>query len=336
MNKKCSGCGVTLQTDKPEIEGYIEPEMYEKSKICRRCFRLKFYGDYIFVHRNNDDYEDFMQKISKTGDLIIYVVDVLNISEELINVDKLLNNPFLLVLSKKDVLPKSVKDDRVLDYLDTYKLDIVDSLCVSSEKNYNIDHLYKLILKYKKSNNVYIIGNTNSGKSTLINKMIKNYSDSKTVLTTSILPTTTLDLMEIKLNDKVTLIDTPGFIETGNIVNNCDFATLRKISPRKEIKPKTYQLDPKHSIRIDTLVQIDYLEGLKNSFTFYVSNDLNLEVTNLNYKVGIYKNIKQTFIVNGGEDIVISGLGWFKVVGAGTIDVYVNENVKVFQRVSII
>lgn len=336
MNKKCSGCGVTLQTDKPEIEGYIEPEMYETSKICRRCFRLKFYGDYIFIHRNNDDYEEFMKKISKTGDLIIYVVDVLNISDELINADKLLNNPFLLVLSKKDVLPKSVKDDRLLNYLDKYKLDIVDSLCVSSEKNYNIDYLYKLILKYKKSNNVYIIGNTNSGKSTLINKMIKNYSDNKIILTTSVLPTTTLDLMKIKLNDKVTLIDTPGFIESGNIINNCDFVTLRKISPRKEIKPKTYQLDPKHSIRIDTLIQIDYLEGLNNSFTFYVSNDLNLEVTNLNYKVDIYKKVKHTFVVNGGEDIVISGLGWFKVVGAGIIDVYVNENVKVFQRISII
>ena len=54
----------------------------------------------------------------------------------------------------------------------------MDYIIISSISNHNIDSLYKLILS-KGFNRVYVVGYTNSGKSTLINKIIKNYSDKK-------------------------------------------------------------------------------------------------------------------------------------------------------------
>jgi ribosome biogenesis GTPase A len=336
MTKKCSGCGVVLQFDKPELEGYVETNMYNVSNICRRCFRLKFYGDYIFVHKSNEEYESMLKRISDTGDLVIYMVDMFNISDELINDDKLLNNPIILVLTKRDLLPRSVKENKIIKFLHTYNLDVIDIISISSEKNYNIDKLYKMIMKHKKSNNVYIVGNTNSGKSSFVNKMLKNYSTNKVHVTTSMLPSTTLDFMEIKLNDKLTIIDTPGLIEEGNIVNNYDFMTLRKALPKKEIKPRTYQIVPNRSLLIDDLIQIDYVEGSKNSFTLYISNELDVDNVKLDHFVKIHNHKKHTLNVNKGEDIVISGLGWIKVVDAAIIDVFVNEKVKVYKRNSII
>ena len=50
--------------------------------------------------------------------------------------------------------------------------------------------------KYKNSSNVYFVGYTNSGKSTLINKIIYNYSDISSMITTSSLPNTTIDTIE--------------------------------------------------------------------------------------------------------------------------------------------
>jgi ribosome biogenesis GTPase YqeH len=336
MNKKCSGCGALLQYDKPEVEGYVEPSSYEKSNLCRRCFRLKFYGDYIFVKKNNREYEHILDEISNTGDLVIYMVDMFNITDELIYVDKLLNNPMILVLTKRDLLPKSIKDEKVINYLKTLNLDVIDITSISAETNYNLDRLYKKILKQKKSHNVYVVGNTNSGKSSFINKMIKNYSTNKTFITTSMLPTTTLDIMEIKLNDKLTIIDTPGLIEEGNIVNSYDYMTLKRMIPKKEIKPRTYQMDPNRSLVIENLVQIDYVEGAKNSFTLYLSNELNVENNSLSIITKVPKFRKYTFDVKAGEDIVISGLGWIKIVNDALVNVYVNENVKVFKRKSII
>lgn len=336
MNKRCSGCGVLLQHDKPELEGYVEANMYEKSNICRRCFRFRFYGDYIFVNKSNEEYENILNRISKTGDLVVYMVDMFDISDELINVDKLLNNPMILVLTKRDLLPKSVKEDRIFKHLKTYKLDIIDMISISSEKNYNLDRLYKMITKHKKSNNVYIVGNTNSGKSSFINKMIKNYSNNKAFITTSMLPTTTLDLMEIKINDKLTIIDTPGLVEEGNIVNSYDYMVLKRILPKKEVKPRTYQIMEGHSLLIEDFARVDYLEGEKNSFTLYLSNEIEVNNVKISPIIKVKKFKKYSFDVNPGEDIVISGLGWIKIVNKAVVDIFVNEKVKVYKRESII
>ena len=76
---------------------------------------------------------------------------------------------------------------------------ILDIIIVSSIKNYNIDILYNALNKYSKNNSIYLIGNTNSGKSTLLNKLIKNYSqDNQPNITVSMYPSTTLDKVEIK------------------------------------------------------------------------------------------------------------------------------------------
>ena len=54
----------------------------------------------------------------------------------------------------------------------------------------------------------YILGCTNAGKSTLINTMLA----SKTI-TTSRIPNTTLDFINLYIEDKI-LTDTPGFVTT--------------------------------------------------------------------------------------------------------------------------
>ena len=99
-----------------------------------------------------------------------------------------------------------------------------------------------MIYKYKTDNKVYLVGETNSGKSTLVNKIIKNYTDSEDMITTSLMPSTTLDTIEIKLDDELMLVDTPGIINKNSIINYIDVKTIKKITPKNEIKPKTFQI----------------------------------------------------------------------------------------------
>ncbi len=56
---------------------------------------------------------------------------------------------------------------------------------ISVEKNQNIDYLLKQIKLYQTSKDVYVVGHTNAGKSTLINKLISNYSNNSEELTIS-------------------------------------------------------------------------------------------------------------------------------------------------------
>ena len=274
MNKKCQGCGVILQDENIKNEGYTTNI---ENEICQRCFRLKNYGEYQSVAKSNDEYEQILKEISKTKDLIIYVIDILNIEENLEDIKNIFDNNLILVINKRDVIPRSVKDAKIIEYMKEKYPFFNDVIIISSNKNYNIDHLLKRIKFYQTSKNVYVVGHTNAGKSTLINKLIKNYSDNTQELTISNLPSTTLNTITIEINDYLTIVDTPGLIDNTSLTNYVDDKTLKRMSPQKEIKPKTYQLRKGQSIIIENLFRLDYIDGEKNSFTIYVSNNIKVK-----------------------------------------------------------
>lgn len=332
-NKQCLGCGVILQNDNVIQEGYTTSL---ENDYCRRCFRMKNYGEYQTTTKSNDEYIEILKEIGKTNDLVLHIVDLLNIGKDLNFIKEYLNNKMILVLNKRDVLPKSVKDEKIIEYIKNLGVNYEEIIIISSNKNYHIDELFNLMKKHKISKNIYIIGNTNTGKSSLINQLIKNYSENHEELTISPLPSTTLDKIEIELNDGITLIDTPGLVDRGNLVNYVDTSLLKKISPQKEIKPRTYQLKKNQCLIIGDLVRIDYSEGERNSFTLYISNDIKVKRLNAlrhEYLKDLYKN---TYELKYYEDIVINGLGWIKVVEKGVVDIYIDKNIETYIRKNLI
>jgi len=207
---KCEGCGVKLQDINKTALGYSTD--ISKS-LCERCFRIRNYNEYKTVVKDNKDYINIIKEINNTDDLVILVVDLFNISSNLEEISKYINNNILLVLTKRDILPKSCYDEKFKEYFNRFDLNILDTVIISSIKNYNLDELFNKINQYKTSNRVYVVGFTNSGKSTMINKIIYNYSDNNTVITTSNLPSTTIDSIEVKVSDNLILIDTPGLLD---------------------------------------------------------------------------------------------------------------------------
>ncbi len=332
--KRCVGCGVLLQDENVLQEGYTTSL---ENDICQRCFRMKNYGEYQVVTKSNEEYLNILKSVGETKDLVLYVTDLLNLEKNLEQIRSIIPNKMLLVLNKKDVLPKSVKEDKLKKYLEDKNIFFEEIIVISANKNYNIDYLLKRIKFYQTSKNVYVVGHTNAGKSSLINKLIKNYSDKKCDLTMSPLPSTTLNLVKIELNDYLTLIDTPGLVEAGSILNHIDEKLLKKISPTKEIKPRTYQLRKNQSIIIEDFIRIDYVEGEKNSFTLFISNDLKVKrLLNLINNNECKDLNKITYNVKYDEDLVINGLGFVKIVNKGVIDVYIDKDVETFMRKSLI
>ena len=333
MNKKCLGCGVELQDENMLLDGYT---VNLENDLCQRCFRLKNYGEYQATTKTNEEYQQILEAVGKTKDLVVYVTDVLNVEQDLYDIRKFLPNKILLVLNKRDVIPKSVKDEKLIQYFkDKYDF-FNDIVVVSCEKNMNIDHLLNRIKFFQVTKQVYVVGHTNAGKSSLINKLIKNYSDSKQELTISPLPSTTLNLINIEINDYLTIIDTPGLIDEGSITNYVDNEILKVITPKKEIKTKTYQLRRGQSIIIGDLVRIDYVDGEKNSFTLYISNDIKTKRI-ISSRHDDLKNLaKRTYQLPFNQDIVIKGLGFIKVVNRGVVDIYLNQRVETFLRDNLI
>lgn len=332
--KKCLGCGVVLQDENILQEGYTTSL---ENDICQRCFRMKNYGEYQMIAKSNEEYMSILKSVGETKDLVLYITDLLNIDKDIAEVRKALPNKMILVLNKKDALPKSVKEEKLIQYFKDMDLNFEEIIVVSVNKNYNIDYLLKRIKFYQTSKTVYAVGHTNAGKSSLINKLIKNYSDKTQELTMSPLPSTTLNTITIEINDYLTLIDTPGLVDQGSILNIVDSKMVKKISPVKEIKPKTYQVRKNQSIIIEDFLRVDYVDGVKNSFTLYVSNALKVKrLLNSNNRDDLKHLNKTTYHVKYGEDLVISGLGFIKMVDKCEIDVYIDQNVDTFLRKNLI
>ena len=322
---KCIGCGAKLQLD-PKLEGYTTSL---SNKLCERCFKIRNYNEYQVVIKDNNNYLDILSNINKTNDLVVLVVDLFNINKDLNTFSKFIDNDILLVLTKADLIPSN-NEEKFKSFFDKYNLNIIDKIVISSYTNYNFDELYSMINKYRSSNKVYIVGYTNAGKSTMINKIIYNYSNNVEQITTSNLPSTTLNTIEINLGE-YTIIDTPGLLDN-NIINYIDSNTLKKIIPKKKIKPITYQVKGSQIFIIDNIMRLDCDD---TNLTFFISNTLDIK--------RIYKDTnslkeykKYTFDVKDGEDIVIAGLGFVKISKSCKVDIYIVGETDVFVRESLI
>lgn len=323
---KCYGCGAFLQNDDISKEGYTKNL---DNSLCERCFRIKNYNDYKPINKDNNIYLDIIKNINP-NDLVLVVVDIFSISNSLKNIINMIKNDKLLILTKRDLLKDDIYNEKLLNYFDN---SFVDKIIISSKKNYNFDLLMSMINKYKHGKNVYVVGFTNAGKSTLINKIIYNYTDISKTITTSNLPSTTLDTIKIEINDDLCLIDTPGIVDSGNIINYIDKAYLKKVIPNKVINPIVYQIKAKQSILIDDLCRVD-VEPY-NNLVFYFSNSLNIE--------RVFKDTDKLCNLEKHEinvlkkcDIVISGLGFIKVMNKCSIILYTLNGVSVYTRDSLL
>ncbi len=326
MNEKCLGCGVKMQTSDVSEIGYVSDKNKE---ICDRCFRIKHYNEYKKVTKTNEEFSYVLHEIDKTDDLVLFVVDVFNIPKNIEEIRSKIGNNVILVLTKRDIFPSSLNDNKLLNFFND---DYLEKIIISSEKNLRFDELLNLIYKYKVSKNVYVVGFTNAGKSTMINKLIYNYSNNDFEITTSPLTSTTIDNIKIIINENLILHDTPGTLEEGDAVDILENKLIKKIVPKKTIKPRTFQIKSDQFINVENVVVIEVLESC--NLTFYISNALNLK--------RYYKNKEEAYDYvheinfKKGKDIVIKGVGFVKASKSGKVRIHTNYAIDVYTRTSLI
>ena len=137
MINKCIGCGIELQDVNKDIDGYVSKNDY---RLCERCFKIKNYGQNKVVVSNNDDYLKIFDKITD-NDLVVYVSSLLTLNLDYINKFK----NVILVLTKRDILPKSVKNEKIVNYVSN-RYGIKDVVIVSAFKKINLDCLYNKMI----------------------------------------------------------------------------------------------------------------------------------------------------------------------------------------------
>ncbi|WP_257346115.1 ribosome biogenesis GTPase YqeH [Pseudalkalibacillus decolorationis] len=362
----CEGCGIPIQTEKRNDLGFAPPSAITRDHIiCQRCFRLKHYNEVQDVSLTDDDYRKILSGIGSQDALVVMIVDIFDFSGSwLSGIHRYVGkNPILLVGNKMDLLPKSVNSNRIKHWMkhEASQLGVkpVDVELMSAEKHHGISVVAETIEHYRNGRDVYIVGATNVGKSTFINELLKEYSEEATAfITTSQYPGTTLDLIEIPLDGTSMLYDTPGIINPHQVAHYINKKDLKNVLPKKEVKPKTFQLNDQQTLFFAGLGRLDYVSGPRQSFTCYFTNDLNIHRTKLEKADELYNNqagkllkppneedlgqippmkLHEFSVKNGKSDIVFSGLGWVTITEPNTrVRAFAPKGVGVYIRPSLI
>lgn len=364
---RCIGCGSIIQTEDKDELGYTPKSALEKGLesgevYCQRCFRLRHYNEIQDVKLTDDDFLKLLNGIGQEDALIVNVVDIFDFNGSLIpGLHRFVgNNPVLLVGNKVDILPKSLKRGKMTQWMRERAheagLRPDEVVLTSAKKPTEMVELLEKIEKMRKGRDVYVVGVTNVGKSTLINAIIRATAGVQDLITTSQFPGTTLDKIEIPLEDGKLLVDTPGIIHQYQMAHYLGKKDLRIIAPTKEIKPKVYQLNPGQTLFLGGLARFDFIQGERSSFVSYVSNDLEIHRTKLEKADEFYAKhaggllqpprpdevgefpelVRFEFSVKEKTDIVFAGLGWITIPQAAVVAGWAPKGVDVIRRKALV
>ncbi|MFD2116286.1 ribosome biogenesis GTPase YqeH [Paenibacillus yanchengensis] len=367
QHNTCAGCGAALQSEKQSEPGYLPVAALERSPIiCQRCFRIKHYNEAASVVIDQDQFLQLLGSIGETDSLVVHIVDLFDFEGSLISgLHRFArNNPILLVVNKIDLLPKSINYNRIRNWVQQQAklqgLRVVDVVLCSAKRNIGFDHVITALDRNRDGRDVYIVGATNVGKSTLINRIINDYSDLDNELTTSQYPGTTLDAVYIPLDDGKFIIDTPGIVYANRLTEVVPASFLATLLPDKMIKPLVYQLNAGQSLFLGSIARFDFVEGKRQSFTLYISNALHIHRTKLERADQLYADhrgemlgrpslaeleeiptwTRHSLRVKPGtqNDLFVSGLGWIQInsdLGA-LVELHAPKGVKVIMRDSMV
>ncbi|MFC7681451.1 ribosome biogenesis GTPase YqeH [Paenibacillus sp. GCM10028914] len=365
--KKCSGCGISLQHTAQGEPGYLPEKAWDREPvICQRCFRIKNYNEVASVAVDQDEFLRLLGQIGSKDALVIHIVDIFDFEGSLISgLQRFVgNNPVILAVNKIDLLPKVTNWNKLLNWVQKQckeqGLRTTDIVLCSAKKNQGFDRLLDTMAEYRGDRDVYVVGGTNVGKSTLINRLIRDYSDLEQELTVSRYPGTTLDMVNIPLDDGHYIVDTPGIVYPWRYSEIVSREDLGVVMPENPLKPMVYQLNEGQSLFFGGMGRFDFIKGDHQSFTCFISGRLKIHRTKLERADSLFEEhagellspptkerleempewTRHEIRVSKGSrsDIFISGLGWIKVNGdtGALVAVHVPKGVKVLQRPSLI
>ncbi|XP_011698761.1 PREDICTED: nitric oxide-associated protein 1 [Wasmannia auropunctata] len=225
----CGGCGALLHCKDQALPGYLPSELFlNKSKqelrvmVCQRCHFMQYYNTTLEVKVSADEYPKLLKVIKNKKCAVILIVDLTDFPCSIwpeINSVLHSSTPVFVVGNKVDLLPQDskhffthIKDclSKAIESTGIKKENIRHVALVSAKTGYGIEELInKLHTIWKYKGDVYLIGCTNVGKSSLFNALLQSdYCKVQAVdliqrATISPWPGTTLNLLKFPILNPV-------------------------------------------------------------------------------------------------------------------------------------
>lgn len=337
MAEYCKGCGVALQNDDPSGLGYV-PTL--DAQYCQRCYKIRHYGKVTIDMKQGIESNETLDKINAIDGVVFWVVDLFTFEASLISRlnQKLPGKEIIMILTKRDVLPKTLSDEKILNFvsqrLQEENIKVEDILICGyllkndEESINNLRKIVSAIHRYRKNRDIIFMGVANAGKSTILNRLMANQD-----LTISRHPGTTLDLVPIE-QDGYTIYDSPGIENRHSILTILSPKDLKTVIPVKPIKPFVSQIFEDQSYAVGGLARLDVVVDGKASVVGYFSRSLPIHRGKRSNADALWQNHLNGMLVpcvdtslltmhtfhapmmeEDKMDVCIHGLGWFCISG---------------------
>ncbi|KAK2541695.1 Noa1 [Columba guinea] len=235
----CSGCGAELHCRDGAAPGFVPAEKYRtlsegpagvaglRGAVCQRCWLLAHYGRALRLRLPPEQHREVVSAALRRpprhgrGPLLLYLLDVLELPDPVLPQLPALLGPdvpaggLLVVGNKVDLLPADSPGhlgrlrQRVAAACAEAGLHgppVVDVRLVSAKTGFGMEGLIsRLQRSWKCAGDVYLLGATNSGKSTLFNALLRSdycksrATDAVNRATVSPWPGTTLNLLKFPI-----------------------------------------------------------------------------------------------------------------------------------------
>lgn len=316
--RTCKGCGIEIQKADPQKPGFVPEKVFDQAEVCQRCYRLVHYGDIQPSLLDKSSYQKAVKEALDQADTVFLVLDIIDFESSLHpDFDKLLRRKHTIgVLTKIDLLPPITTPKEALAWAKK-RLPYPDSFAaVSGKKGWGIDELSELRGKV-----TAVVGTTNSGKSTLVNKLVNDATP-----TISVAFGTTLSNLSFT-DSKGVIIDTPGLWPQGRLLELLCLDCASSLVPDKKMVSKLVELKEGQGITLGGLVHINLKSEKPILAIAFVPESIEVNRVNKDKSLSYLEQYAKTNtppcplcqkdltfekkdVRIGNEDLVIPGLGW--------------------------
>lgn len=351
---RCNKCGVVLQGLDPDKKGYIPMRILERENLsthvlyCEDCFEeVKLMNTSSLDNNINEQTLKILDDAVATDALIIWVVDLFSfVGSFKSDLVKKIKGLKLVVLGTKfDLFPPSVKKEHVEKYikerfnevgLEPITIKILDNL-----NSYNTENSLEPLHKLRRGHDVFMIGTTMSGKTTIINNAMKFFSNkTRWAIKTELYPNTNLKVLEIPLSNSSFLYELPGLSLDNSVLSKVEKDVQKMIAPHNKIKVTNALLKAGDSIMAGGICCLELIEGEMTLFKAYTSESIEFKKAPSSKMNNIFKdNLRRRLVRpvsdqllnfvdfdvfqyemdndNQYHDIGIEGFGWFTFLAKG-------------------
>lgn len=346
---RCYKCGTILQDEKVNDKGYISSDILNNHKseilMCNDCFDKLIFNPGPVLDDIDEDFYSIIDDARATDSLIVLVLDLFSFegfaSQRFRN--SIDSSNVLVVGNKRDLLPKEIDDEVLKEHIrhrlrNTCNLNVQEIILTSSIENYNIDILLERINSLRARHDVYILGFPNSGKTSLVNCLLKHYQNKTTrVISTIDYPGTKIRVFEVPLDRTSNLYDIPGMSSHNSIQDVVEPTIVNQLLFKKPISIKSTTLSQGNAIAIGGLAKIELIKGPKTNVKMFVSEKIELKTIRSKDTDEVFYNMIEKKIIkpvskyltsyevfdmydvkvdqDGERDIGILGLGWISFKG---------------------